>query len=205
MTAAMPILYSGPFDPYSHRCRIVIAEKKMTAEIREVDLARKPEELALYNPYNRVPVLVDREVRLYESTVINEYLDDRFPHPQLMPVDIVRRAKTRLLLYQMDRELFPHLDTLMNRKSKRDRRESAGRRIVENLTRLAEVMPKTNKYILSNDFTLLDASLAPLLWRLEHYGVRMPRAPHFHKYAERVFSREGFIDSLTVLERAMRK
>ena len=81
MSAATPILYSGPFDPYSHRCRIVIAEKKMTAEIREVDMAHKPEELALYNPYNRVPVLVDREVRLYESTVHKRILGRPLPPP----------------------------------------------------------------------------------------------------------------------------
>ena len=205
MSAAAPVLYSCPYDPYSHRCRVVIAEKRMNAEIREVDLARKPEELALYNPYNRVPVLVDREVKLYESSVINEYLDDRFPHPQLMPLDIVRRAKTRLLLRHIDMEMAPYMDALMNRKSKRERRDAAGKRITEQLALLAESMPKSSRYILSDDFTLLDAALAPLLWRTEHYGVRLPRAPHLHKYAERVFAREGFINSLTVIERAMRK
>ena len=97
----MVVLYSGSYCPYSHRCRFVLNEKQMESnvDVRDVDLNNKPEELALYNPYNRVPVLVDREVRLYESNIINEYLDDRFPHPQLMPNDIMKRAKVRLVMH----------------------------------------------------------------------------------------------------------
>ena len=91
-------LYSGTTDPFSHRCRIVLFEKGMDFEVIDVDLYNKPEDIAVINPYNRVPVLVDRDLVLYEANIINEYIDERFPHPQLMPGDPVDRARVRLFL-----------------------------------------------------------------------------------------------------------
>ena len=205
----MPItLYSYDYCPYSHRCRIVFCEKEMDAEIKEVNINDKPEELAMYNPYNQVPVLIDRKLCLYESNIINEYLDDRFPHPQLMPADITLRARVRLLLYKLDAEIFPHLRTLvLARNLKKDRAEKARHRIAEGLTQLASVLPQGGRYVIDKEFTMLDVALAPLLWRLSYYDIRLPpRASSvLFKYVERVFARQSFIDSLTVVEKSMRK
>lgn len=203
------VLYSGSYCPYSHRCRIVLREKQMESgvEIFDVDLNNKPEDLAAFNPYNCVPTLVDRETRLYESNIINEYLNDRFPHPQLMPADIFKRARSRLLMYQIDREIFQHVDVLENKKAKRDRREKARRGIEENLQMVASAsqLSRGGKYLIDEEFTLLDAALAPLLWRLEHYKIALPQARALHKYRERIFARPAFGESLTSIERAMRR
>ena len=202
------VLYSGSYCPYSHRCRIVLKEKQMESgtDIRDVDLNNKPEELAMYNPYNQVPVFVDRDVKLYESNIINEYLDDRFPHPQLMPTDIMQRARVRILMHVVDRELFRFADVLEKKTAKKHQREVARKRISENLMILSQQLAKGEKYLVGNEFTLLDASLAPLLWRLEHYRISLPpKALPLKKYAERIFSRGAFGDSLTSIERAMRK
>ncbi|MGU9951102.1 MAG: glutathione S-transferase N-terminal domain-containing protein [Gammaproteobacteria bacterium WSBS_2016_MAG_OTU1] len=202
------VLYSGSYCPYSHRCRIVLHEKQMesNAEIREVDLNNKPEELALYNPYNKVPVLVDREIKLYESNIINEYLDDRFPHPQLMPVDIMSRARVRLVMHQIDREIFPYVDILERKTSKRHQKEEARKRILEGLLQLVQYFIKGNSYLADKEFTLLDAALAPLLWRLQHYKISLPpKSEALSKYAERLFARPAFGESLSVIERSMKK
>lgn len=202
------VLYSGSYCPYSHRCRIVLNEKQMESgvEIQDVDLNNKPEELSLYNPYNRVPVFVDRETKLYESNIINEYMDDRFPHPQLMPTDIAARARARILMYQIDREIFQFVDILEKKNAKRDRREAARQRITENLLMFARHLSRGGKYLIEDEFTLLDAALAPLLWRLEHYKIDLPpKAWPLKKYAERIFARPSFGESLTAIERAMRK
>ncbi|MGI9298012.1 MAG: glutathione S-transferase N-terminal domain-containing protein [Gammaproteobacteria bacterium] len=204
----MVVLYSGSYCPYSHRCRIVLKEKQMESgvEIHDVDLNNKPEELSDYNPYNRVPVFVDRETKLYESNIINEYLDDRFPHPQLMPADIARRARARILMYQIDREIFQFVDILEKKNAKRERRETARQRITENLMMFARHLSRGGKYLIEDDFTLLDAALAPLLWRLDHYKIALsPKARPLHTYAERIFARPAFGESLTSIERAMRK
>ncbi|MBE8157821.1 MAG: hypothetical protein HAW59_00250, partial [Betaproteobacteria bacterium] len=167
------VLYSGSYCPYSHRCRIVLKEKQMASgtDVLDVDLNNKPEELAMYNPYNQVPVFVDRDVKLYESNIINEYLDDRFPHPQLMPTDIMLRAKVRILMHVIDRELFRYADVLEKKTSKKYQKETARKRISENLIMLSHNLAKGTNYLAGNEFTLLDAALAPLLWRLEHYRV----------------------------------
>src|SRR6201987_657802 len=110
----MMTLYSGITDPFSHRCRIVLYEKGMDFEIIDVDLMNKPEDLAVMNPYNRTPELVERDLALYESNIINEYIDERFPHPQLMPADPVMRARARLFLFRFEQELFNHVQTIEN-------------------------------------------------------------------------------------------
>lgn len=201
-------LFSYMYCPYSHRCRIVFREKEMEADIREVDINNKPEELSLYNPYGRVPVLVDRDLSLYESNIINEYLDDRFPHPQLMPTDIMLRAKVRLLLHKLDVEIFDHMKILiLQRNLKKDRAAMLRKRISEGLIQLSNVLPKGNRYIIDKEFTMLDVALAPLLWRLNYYGIELPprTALPLLKYAERVFSRPSFIESMSVVEKGMRK
>lgn len=198
-------LYSGTSCPFSHRCRIVLFEKGMDFEILDVDIHSKPEDLAIMNPYNEVPVLVERELQLYESNIINEYIDERFPHPQLMPADPVMRARARLMLFNLERELFIHVKTLEDSSTTKKALETARITIRDNLTQIAPLFTK-QKFILGEEFSMLDVAIAPLLWRFEHYGIEVTKglAPVM-KYAERLFSREAFIDSLTANEKAMRK
>jgi len=117
----MMVLYSGTTCPFSHRCRFVLFEKGMDFEIRDVDLFNKPEDISVMNPYGQVPILVERDLILYESNIINEYIDERFPHPQLMPADPVQRGRARLLLFNFERELFVHVEALEKQDAKKNR------------------------------------------------------------------------------------
>lgn len=200
-------LYSGTTDPFSHRCRIVLFEKGMDFQVIDVDLFNKPEDIAVINPYNRVPVLVDRDLVLYESNIINEYIDERFPHPQLMPGDPVDRARVRLFLLNFEKELFAHVSALeaRNVKSTDKTLEKARAHIRDRLTQLAPVFLK-NKFMLGDNFSMLDVAIAPLLWRLDHYGIELSKnAAPLLKYAERIFSRPAYIEALTPSEKVMRK
>src|ERR1700726_1211487 len=114
----MMVLYSGTTCPFSQRCRLVLFEKGMDFEIRDVDLFNKPEDISTMNPYGQVPILVERDLVLYESNIINEYIDERFPHPQLMPADPVMRARARLFLHRFEKELFCHIDALEGKNKK---------------------------------------------------------------------------------------
>jgi RNA polymerase-associated protein len=195
-------LYSGTTDPFSHRCRIVLYEKGMDFQVIDVDLFNKPEDIAVINPYNRVPVLVERELILYEPNIINEYIDERFPHPQLMPADPIMRARARQLLSTMEREIFAYIEPLEKNAKTADK---ARTEIRNRLTELAPMFSK-QKFMLGDDFSMLDVAIAPLLWRLDHYGIDLPKtAAPLMKYAERIFSRQGFIDALTPSEKVMRK
>ena len=195
-------LYSGTTDPFSHRCRIVLYEKGMDFQIIDVDMFNKPEDLAVINPHNRVPVLVERDLILYDPNIINEYIDERFPHPQLMPPDPIMRARARQLLLTMEREIFVHIETLEKNIKTADKARVAVR---DRLTELAPIFAK-QKFMLGDDLSMLDVAIAPLLWRLDHYGIELPKAAApIQKYAERIFSRQGFIDALTPSEKVMRK
>ena len=199
----MMTLYSGTTCPFSQRCRNVLYEKGMDFQIVDVDLQNKPEDLAVMNPYNQVPVLVERDLILYESNIINEYIDDRFPHPQLMPADPVMRARARLFLFRFEQEMFSHIDAIEHGNQ---RAADKARAIIrDNLAQIAPVFAK-QKYMLGDEFSMLDVAIAPLLWRLDYYGIQLPKqcAP-LMKYAERLFSRPAFIDSLTASEKVMRK
>ncbi len=201
-TSTMMNLYSGTTCPFSHRCRIVLYEKQMDFQVIDVDLFNKPEDIAVINPYNRVPVLVDRDLVLYESNIINEYIDERFPHPQLMPPDPIMRARARQLLFTMEHELFSHIDALEKSAKLADKSRLHVR---DRLTELASMFTK-QKHMLGEEFSMLDVAIAPLLWRLDHYGIELPKtAAPLMKYAERVFSRQGFIDALTPSEKVMRR
>ena len=200
----MMVLYSGTTCPFSQRCRFVLFEKGMDFEIKDVDLFNKPEDINVMNPYGQVPILVERDLVLYESNIINEYIDERFPHPQLMPADPVMRARTRLFLFNFERELFVHVQTLENSNNPKliDKAKPA---IRDRLVQLAPVLLK-NKYMLGDDFSMLDVAIAPLLWRLDHYGIKLGKsAAPLMKYAERIFSRPAFIEALTPSEKVMRR
>jgi stringent starvation protein A len=198
----MMTLYSGTTCPFSQRCRIVLYEKGMDFQIHDVDIFNKPEDLALMNPYNRVPVLVDRDLILYESNIINEYIDDRFPHPQLMPADPVMRARARLFLYHFEQELFSHTEPVEKNLKTAEKSRAV---IRDNLVQIAPVFAR-QKFMLGDEFSMLDVAIAPLLWRLDHYGIVLPKqAAPLMKYAERIFTRPAFIEALTASEKVMRK
>lgn len=201
----MMTLYSGITCPFSHRCRFVLFEKGMDFEIKDVDIFNKPEDLAVMNPYNQVPVLVERDLILHESNIINEYIDERFPHPQLMPGDPVMRGRGRLVLYRLERELFSHVQVLENAEASNKEQAKAREALTQGLTLLAPSFAK-NKHILGEDFSMIDVALAPLLWRLDHYDIKLGKsAAPLLKYAERLFQRESFIEALTPAEKAMRR
>ena len=199
----MMVLYSGTTCPFSQRCRFVLFEKGMDFDIRDVDLFNKPEDISVMNPYGQVPILVERDLILYESNIINEYIDERFPHPQLMPADPVQRARARMLLLNFERELFVNVEPLEKQDAKRMDKARVVMR--DRLSQLAPVVAKS-KFMLGEDFSMIDVALAPLLWRLELYGIELPKAAApVLKYAERIFSRPAFFEALTPSEKVMRR
>jgi RNA polymerase-associated protein len=196
------VLYSEPACPLSHRTRIVLAEKDIAVEVLDVDPARKPEDLLSLNPYEVMPTLVDRELTLYDSRVIMEYLDERFPHPPLLPVDPVSRARCRLALYRIEQDWYPLLGDIEEgteagaQKARKYLRES-----VLSIGPIIEKMP----YFMYEEFTIVDCTIAPVLWRLGHYRVEIPpQARAVQKYADRLFARPAFKSSLSDLEKQMR-
>lgn len=201
----MMVLYSGTTCPFSQRCRLVLFEKGMDFEIRDVDMFNKPEDISVMNPYGQVPILVERDLILYESNIINEYIDERFPHPQLMPADPVQRARVRLFLHNFEKELFVHVATLENNKGKTTLHDKARQEIRDRLTQLAPIFTN-HKYMMGEEFSMLDVAISPLLWRLDHYGIELSKnvAP-LMKYAERIFSRPAYIEALTPSEKIMRR
>lgn len=202
----MMVLYSGTTCPFSQRCRFVLFEKGMDFEVRDIDLYNKPEDISVMNPYGQVPILVERELILYESNIINEYIDERFPHPQLMPADPTMRARTRLFLFNFERELFSQVSILENRNDADTKaQDQARQKIRDGLAQIAPILTK-NKYMLGEEFSMLDVAIAPLLWRLDHYNIELPKsAAPIQKYGERVFSRPAFIEALTPSEKVMRR
>lgn len=203
----MMVLYSGTTCPFSQRCRFVLYEKGMDFEIKDIDLFNKPEDISLMNPYGTVPILVERDLILYESNIINEYIDERFPHPQLMPADPIMRARARLFLHNFEKEIFVYVSILEDRSKRADDAllNRARTTIRDRLSQIASLMAK-NRYIMGDEFTMLDVAIAPLLWRLDHYDIELPKsAAAIQKYAERIFSRSAFIEALTPSEKVMRR
>jgi RNA polymerase-associated protein len=195
-------LFSGDTDVYSHRARLVLAEKGINVDIVSVEGGNLPEDLIDLNPYGTLPTLVDRELVLYSSQVIMEYLDERFPHPPLMPVDPVSRANNRLMVYRIELDLYNQLDLILNGGEKA---ATKARKVIrDNLTAVSPVF-EHKPFFMSDEFSLVDCYLAPLLWRLPSLGVVLPKqAAPLIEYAERIFARESFKESLTELEREMR-
>ncbi len=194
-------LFSSATHPESHRVRLVFAEKGITVEVVDVDANNKPEDLIDLNPYNSVPTLVDRELVLYDPRTIMEYLDERFPHPPLMPVDPVSRARARLALYRIEKDWYEQLPAL---ESKSEKVFTKARKILrDSLTSGAEVFG-AKPFFLSDEFSLVDATIIPVLWRLKHYHIDLPRqAKPVMQYAARMFARDSFKASLTDAEHEM--
>ena len=194
-------LYSGADDLYSHQVRIVLAEKGVTVDVLQVDPNEIPEDLIELNPYNTVPTLVDRELVLYNSRIIMEYLDERFPHPPLMPVYPVSRGQTRLWMHRIEEDWY----ALVERIKKGDRAEAARKELTESLTAIAPIFGEV-PYFMSEEFGLADCYLGPLLWRLPVLGIELDSrtAKDIKAYMTRLFDRQSFKASLTETEREMR-
>ncbi len=195
-------LYTTATSIECHRTRIVLNEKDIVHEVTQVDPKKMPEDLIDLNPYGSLPTLVDRDLVLYNSRVIMEYLEERFPHPPLMPVGPVQRAQTRLALFQVEKDWYPLVDTIETKGEKAV--VKAKKELTESIASVAEVFD-VMPFFLSEDFSLVDASIAPILWRLRHYGIELPKeASSINAYAERIFERDGFKLSLTESERELR-
>ena len=194
-------LYSDPVNPYCHRVRLVLAEKNITYEVEDIDPLNMPEELMELNPYGTLPTLVDRDLKLYESRIIMEYLDERFPHPPLLPVDPVSRSTSRLLLFRVENDWYRQMDIIL--AGKKDAAK-ARKELRESLITTAPVFG-AKPFFMSDEFTLVDCAIAPLLWRLPVLGVEIPAsAKGIHNYAKRLFEKESFTQSLSEAEREMR-
>ena len=194
-------LFTSPTCPYCHLSRIVLAEKDITFETIEVDVTHPPEDLSELNPYNTVPTLIDRDLVLYDSRVIVEYLDERFPHPPLMPVDPVSRAKTRLALHRVEKDWFPLMHDIL---TKGEKPAAKARKMLRESIISSNELFKALPFFLSEDYSLVDATIAPLLWRLPVLGIDLPmEAKSVSDYAQRIFERDAFQISLTEAEREM--
>lgn len=196
--------YSDGTDQYSHRVRIVLAEKGVSVEVLDVDPQNMPEDLTTVNPYNSLPTLVDRDLVLYESSVMMEYLDERFPHPPLLPVYPIARAQSRLLIHRIEKDWSGHINIL---SSSNDEAELAKARkeLRESLISVAPIFDE-KPFFMSEEFTLVDCCVAPILWRLPAVGVELPEkeCELLLNYADRLFERESFQASLSDAERGLR-
>ncbi|MFK5986632.1 MAG: glutathione S-transferase N-terminal domain-containing protein [Pseudomonadota bacterium] len=194
-------LYSDPNDLLSHRIRMVLSEKGINHEIIDVDPENLPEELGQLNPYNCAPTLVDRDLVLYDAHVIIEYLDERFPHPPLLPVDPVGRANLKMILARIKRDWDPLVEKLIGKTEKQNTKQR--KELRDSLISIAPIFSQ-KPYFMSEEFTLIDCVLAPTLWRLGELFVEIPEsAQPLIDYAERLFNRESFKESLSEIEEDM--
>ena len=191
-------LFSGADDLYSHQVRIVLAEKGVTFEAAYVNQNGHSEELAEVNPYSSVPTLVDRDLVLYRAQIIAEYLDERFPHPPLMPVYPVARGRSRLMMYRVVQDWYG----LFHKIEAGDDADAARQELRESLLAIAPIFNET-PYFMSEEFSLTDCVLAPLLWRLPTLGIELSGkgSKELKTYMGRLFERESFKASLTEVER----
>lgn len=196
--------FSDPTDHYSHRVRLVLAEKGVTCINIEVAAGQCPPQLAEINPYGTLPTLADRDLALYESTVVMEYLDERYPHPPLLPVYPVARANSRLLIHRIQRDWCAAVDLILNPKTKEPARVQARKELRESLTGVSPLFAD-KPFFLSEELSLVDCCLLPILWRLPQLGIELPRpAKPLLDYMARNFARPGFQASLSAAERVLR-
>lgn len=193
-------LFSSATDPSSHRVRIVLCEKNVPAELVVVsDDEPLPEDVLEVNPYRSLPTLFDRDLAIYAAPVIMEYLDERYPHPGLLPIDPINRARSRLLLYRIERDWYSAIDAIIGD----DQNASEAARIMlrDSLHAVAPIFQE-KRFFMSDEFSMVDCAVAPILWRLESYGIQLEsHAKPLRKYADRLFARPGFEKSLTDAER----
>ncbi|WP_295390003.1 glutathione S-transferase N-terminal domain-containing protein [uncultured Thiodictyon sp.] len=194
-------LFSDPLCPYCHRVRMVLAEKGIAVDVVDVDAKHLPDEVMDANPYGTVPTLVDRDLRLYESRIIMEYLDERFPHPPLLPVDPVSRANARLFMYRITHDWYQLMGRGFNGTA--DEKTKARKALRESLITSAPIFA-AHPFFMSDEFSLVDCCVAPLLWRLPALGIELPeQAKAVRNYMTRIFAWEAFRASLTEAEREL--
>jgi RNA polymerase-associated protein len=195
-------LYSSADSIQCHRVRFVLAEKGINVEIVDVGIDESAAaDLAELNPYNETPTLVDRDLVLYDAGVINEYLDERYPHPPLMPVDPVSRAQLRLVHYRVLRDWYPLAEELARAVGKK---ADKPRKQLKEAIIAANDLFKDSDYLLSEELTLVDCTLAPLFWRLPAYGIKLGKpGTAVQAYIQRLISRPSFKASLTTAEREL--
>ena len=199
------VLFSGPQDHFSHRVRIVMAEKGIQHETENVDLRSPTDEFVALSPYGTLPTIADRDLTLFGSRVIMEYLDERFPHPPLMAVDPVARASARLMIDRIDLDWSERIKEIEkgSEKGKEKAAAAARKKLTESISMLAPLFEQ-HPFFMSEEFSLVDCSLAPILWRLKSLGINLPdSAKAVTDYAERMFDRDSFMDSLTEEEREL--
>jgi len=196
-------LFSHADDMYSHQTRIVLAEKGVGVDINFVDLENLPEDLIDLNPYGTVPTLIDRELALYEAKIIIEYLDERFPHPPLMPVYPVARGRSRLMMHRIEHDWYSLAHIILTGTA--GEAEKARKELAESLLSVAPILNEA-PYFMSEEFSLVDCYLAPLLWRLPAFGIEFEGqgSKELKTYMLRLFERESFQTSLTETERELR-
>lgn len=198
-------LFSDPCSQYSHRVRIVLAEKGVTVDIEDIDSNNVTEEILEANPYGTLPTLVDRDLALYESKVVMEYLDERFPHPPLLPVYPVARAQSRLWVHRIEKDWCTLVDSIIaNPEAKKT--EAIRKEFKESLISISDIFVEM-PYFMSEEFTLVDCCLAPMLWRLPQLGIEIQstrQTKPLLDYIDRLFERPSFQESLTDLEREIR-
>ncbi len=195
-------LYSDPHCAYSHRVRMVLAEKSIAVEIVDVDPLNLPDEIMDFNPYGTLPTLVDRDLKLYESRIIMEYLDERFPHPPLLPVDPVSRANARLFMFRVDKDWYSLMDKILHAPDAEA--AQARQQLQDSLVATAPVF-EAKPYFMSDELTLVDCAVTPLLWRLKVMGINLPASARPIKaYQTRMFTRDSFRQSLSEMEEEMR-
>ena len=200
------ILYSGKDDHYSQRVKIVLAEKDITAEINESSLEETPDDILSMSPYGKLPILIDRDLAIHDPTVMMEYLDERFPHPPLLPVYPVSRASSRTLILRIDREWCPILDQLINAALPEKELIKLREELLHEISSIAPTF-KEFKFFMSDEFTIVDCCFATILWRLPSLGIRLPVNRHLKPlidYQKNVFERPGFLDSLSSIERDLK-
>jgi RNA polymerase-associated protein len=192
--------YSDGASHYSHRVRIVLAEKGVAVEVQDVDPANKPAELSDHNPYNELPTLVDRDLVLYEADIMMEYLDERFPHPPLLPVYPVARAQSRLMMYRIKKDWATLVDAIITDPDAKDA-NAKRKEFKESLLATAPIFAE-KPYFMSDEFTIVDCCVAAILWRLPVLGIELvePAAKPILTYMERIFEREAFKESLSEIE-----
>ncbi len=196
------VLYSDSISPASHCVRLVLGEKDINVEINYVEDGERPEELIEINPYNTVLTLIDRDLVLYDEQIIMEYLDERFPHPPLLPVDPVTRAGNRQLRFRVLKDLYSLIDDIESSDSTKV--SNAQKAMKDNLTAIVPAFVH-KPYFMSDEYTLVDCCMAPLLWRLPEYGVKLPASARpLEEYADRLFERDAFQSSLSEAEREIR-
>jgi stringent starvation protein A len=195
-------LFSRADDAHCHWVRFVLAEKALGVRLIEADVARPPEDLIDLNPYQAVPTLIDRDLVVYEARIVSEYLDERYPHPGLLPTDPAGRAQTRVALHRIEQDWYALLPALEGS----DRREQLrARKLLRDSVIAAESLFRARSWFLSDQFSVLDVAVAPMLWRLRRWEIDVSDvAPSVQRYAQRLFARPGFRAGLSGVERDMR-